>query len=77
VRPEFVERKLQLIAEDLGRLAQFRDLTHDEFVADAVRLAAIERMLERIVLRAIDVNEHLVGTLATGHERRTTRLTYR
>ena len=77
MRPEFVERKLQLIAEDLGRLAEFRDLTHEDFVADAVRLAAIERMLERIVLRAIDVNEHLISTLATGREQRTTRLTYR
>jgi uncharacterized protein YutE (UPF0331/DUF86 family) len=77
VRPEFVDRKLQLIAEDLGRLAQFGDLTHEDFVADTIRLAAIERMLERIVLRAIDVNEHLIATLATGREQRTTRLTYR
>ena len=46
MRPEFVERKLQLIAEELGRLAGFRDLSHEDFLADAVRLAAIERMLE-------------------------------
>jgi uncharacterized protein YutE (UPF0331/DUF86 family) len=77
VRPEFVERKLQLIAEDLGRLAGFRDLSHEDFLADAVRLAAIERMLERIILRAIDVNEHLLATLATGKEHKTTRVTYR
>jgi uncharacterized protein YutE (UPF0331/DUF86 family) len=46
-------------------------------MADPVRLAAVERMLERIVLRAIDTNEHLISALATGAEQKTTRLTYR
>lgn len=77
LRPEFVERKLQLIAEELGRLGDFHDISYDDLLADPVRLAAIERMLERIVLRAIDVNEHLIGALATGAEQKTTRLTYR
>lgn len=77
LRPEFVERKLQLIAEELGRLTEFRDASYEELIADAVRLAAVERMLERIVLRAVDVNEHMVGALATGAEAKTTRLTYR
>src|SRR5687767_5568469 len=66
LRPELVERKLQLITDDLGHLAAFRDDSLDELVADPLRLAAVERVLERIVLRAIDVNEHLVSALATG-----------
>ena len=74
LRPEFVERKLQLIAEDLGRLVGFRDVTLEELVADDIRLAAVERILERMVQRAIDVNEHLIGSLATGSEARTTRI---
>jgi uncharacterized protein YutE (UPF0331/DUF86 family) len=77
LRPEFVERKLQLIAEELGLLTGFRDTTYDQLVNDAIRLAAVERMLERIVIRAIDVNEHLIAALATGEEARSTRLTYR
>lgn len=77
LRPEFVERKLQLIAEDLGRLTDFRDVSYDDLVADPMKLAAVERMLERIVLRAIDVNEHPIGGLASGAEDRTTRITYR
>jgi uncharacterized protein YutE (UPF0331/DUF86 family) len=77
LRREFVERKLQLIAEELGRLTEFRDVALHELVADPVRLAAVERMLERIVLRAIDVNEHIIGALATGTEQKATRLTYR
>jgi len=76
IRREFVQRKLQLIAEDLERLLRFRDETLDSLVADDLKLAAVERILERIVMRAIDVNEHLISELATG-EGRSTRLTYR
>jgi uncharacterized protein YutE (UPF0331/DUF86 family) len=77
LRPEFVHRKLQLITDDLGQLALFRDISHSDLVADPIRLAALERIIERIVLRAIDVNEHIISALATGAEQRTTRLTYR
>jgi uncharacterized protein YutE (UPF0331/DUF86 family) len=77
LRREFVERKLHLIAEDLGRLATFRDVSFEELKDDFVRLAAVERILERIILRAIDVNEHLISSLATGAEEKSTRLTYR
>jgi uncharacterized protein YutE (UPF0331/DUF86 family) len=72
-----VERKLQLIADELDRLADFRDVSYEALIADPIRLAAMERVLERIVLRAIDVNEHLIASLATGAEEKTTRLTYR
>jgi uncharacterized protein YutE (UPF0331/DUF86 family) len=41
-----------------------------------VKLAAVERLLERIVMRAIDINEHLISELGTG-EGRSTRLMYR
>lgn len=76
IRPEFVHRKLQLIADDLGRLVRFKDETLESLTGDDVKLAAVERMLERIVLRAVDINEHLVSELATGEER-TARLSYR
>jgi uncharacterized protein YutE (UPF0331/DUF86 family) len=77
LRPEFVRRKLQLIADDLARLLRFKDETLASIVADDIKLAAVERLLERIVMRAIDINEHLLGELATGEEARSTRLTYR
>ena len=76
IRRELVLRKLQLIADDLERLMQFRDETLESLTADEIKLAAVERILERIVMRAIDVNEHLISELATG-EGRSTRLTYR
>lgn len=76
LRPEFIERKLQLIAEDLLRLSDFRNESYEALTGDPIRLAALERILERMVLRAIDVNEHIVSELATGAEERSTRLTY-
>ena len=59
IRPEFVKRKLQLIAVDLERLLYFRHATLEDITGDFVKSAAVERLLERIVMRAIDVNEHL------------------
>lgn len=76
VRREFVLRKLQLIADDLERLVQFKDETLASLTGDYVKLAAVERLLERIVMRAIDINEHLISELGTG-EGKSTRLTYR
>ena len=77
LRPELVRRKLQLIAEDLGRLESFRDVSYDELLGDPIQLAAVERILERMVMRAIDANEHLISELSTGAEERVTRLSYR
>ena len=77
VREEFVKRKLQLIAEDLGRLQFFQDHSLEEISGDFVKLAAVERLLERIVMRAIDINEHLVSQLADPRAENITRLTYR
>lgn len=77
MRTEFVRRKLGLIAEDLEQLAHFRDTSIEALRADPLRLAAVERLVERIVMRAIDVNEHLIASAATGRESRITRLTYR
>ncbi len=76
IRREFVTRKLQLIAEDLDRLVQFKDESLESLKRDEIKLAAVERFLERTVMRAIDVNEHLISELGTG-EGKTTRITYR
>lgn len=77
LRPEFIRRKLHLIADDLGRLLSYRDETWESITADYIKLAALERLIERIVMRAIDINEHLIAELGSGTESRTTRLTYR
>ena len=76
VRREFVTRKLQLIADDLEQLVRFKDDSLESLKSDELKMAAVERILERIVMRAIDINEHLISELGTG-EGKSTRLTYR
>lgn len=77
LRTDFVLRKLQLITDDLAHLAAYRDIGHEELVGNPIILAAVERLLERIVMRAIDVNRHLLLELSVGEEERSTRLSYR
>lgn len=77
LRPDFVRRKAYLIASDLELLERYRGVAYDDLVADPYALAAVERLLERIVMRAVDVNQHLLAALAPGVFRSPSRLTYR
>jgi uncharacterized protein YutE (UPF0331/DUF86 family) len=77
IRADFVKRKCHLIAEDLSHLLHFKDESLEDIASDFVKLAAVERLLERIIMRAIDINLHLIGTLSSGMDEKTTRLTYR
>jgi uncharacterized protein YutE (UPF0331/DUF86 family) len=77
VNKHLVRRKPQLIAEELGRLLEFREMSLEELKQDFIRQAAVERILERIIQRVLDINAHLIAELATGGEEKITRLTYR
>lgn len=60
---EFVIRKLQLISEDLNQLKPFADKTLNDVAKSSIEQAAVERYLERIITRAIDVNQHIITEL--------------
>lgn len=77
IRSDFIKRKCHLIAEDLSGLLHFKDDSLDDIAGDFVKLAAVERLLERIIMRAIDINLHLIAELSDGLNEKTTRLTYR
>ncbi|WP_373498284.1 DUF86 domain-containing protein [Desulfococcus sp.] len=77
IHPDFVSRKCRLIAEDLAHLLQFKDEPLEGLASDFVKLAAVERLLERIIMRAIDINLHLIGALENRMDEKSTRLTYR
>lgn len=77
LRVDFVKRKIHLISEDLAKLASYKDVPFNAIVSDFEKLAVTERLLERIVSRAIDINEHLIGELARGPQEKTTRFTYK
>lgn len=64
IRRDFVKRKIALIQNDLSDLTKFSEFTFDDIAKDSFKQAAVERFLERIINRAIDVNQHLVAELA-------------
>ena len=65
----FIKRKLKMIAEDLDCLKEFYDYSLDDLAKDFIKIAAVERLLERIVIRAIDINNHLIIENGKGIEK--------
>lgn len=65
INPIFVKRKISLIQDDLANFAHFAQYSFDEIAKDYIKQAATERFLERVVNRAIDINQHLIAELAT------------
>lgn len=66
---DFVSRKIKLIQEDLSRLEDLGKYSFSEIAVDFVKMGAVERLLEKIIMRAIDVNQHLIAELGKGNER--------
>ena len=65
IDPELVTRKLLLIAADLAALGAIRARGADAYMQNWIDQAVVERYLERIIGRMIDVNYHLLT--ASGH----------
>jgi uncharacterized protein YutE (UPF0331/DUF86 family) len=65
IREIFVLRKITLIQDELAKLADLAKYSLKEITSDFVKQAALERYLERIINRAIDINQHLIAELAT------------
>lgn len=61
----FIKRKISLIQDDLANFSHFAQYSFDEIAKDYIKQAATERFLERVVNRAIDINQHLIAELAT------------
>lgn len=68
LKRDFLYRKVKLIQEELAKLEPLAHFSMDEIARDPVKSAAVERMLERIVNRALDINQHLIGECGTGAE---------
>ncbi len=63
INKEFIKRKISLIQDDLIHMADFRDYSFDEVATDYSKQATIERLMERIITRALDINQHLIAQL--------------
>jgi uncharacterized protein YutE (UPF0331/DUF86 family) len=58
---EFVRRKIALIQDDLRHLIEYENLSIEKISEDFQIQAVIERVLERLIGRAIDINQHLIA----------------
>lgn len=66
---KFLLRKIKLIQEDLARLESYGKSSLTELARDDKTYAATERVLERMVTRAIDINRHILAELGKGAEK--------
>lgn len=60
----FIRRKIDLIQNELTYLIPLKDYTFEELSKDFMNQAAVERILERVINRAIDINQHLIAELS-------------
>ncbi len=60
----FIERKISLIQNELVHLVPLKDYTFEKISKDFMKQAAVERIMERIINRALDINQHLIAELA-------------
>ncbi len=75
LRKDFIFKKISLIQEELGRLSDFKDYSLEEVKRDFYKYNTLERLLEKIIMRAADINQHIIGELAT--EKTKTPTTYK
>ena len=64
----FIKRKIKLIQEDLSKLEPLTNYSFNELSKDYIKMSAVERILEKIIMRAIDINQHLIAELGKGVE---------
>jgi uncharacterized protein YutE (UPF0331/DUF86 family) len=64
----FIRRKIKLIQEDLSELDRLAHHSFDEITKDRIKFLAVERLLEKIIMRAIDINQHMIAELGRGDE---------
>ncbi len=63
INKELINRKIELIQTDLNYLSEFKQSSFDEISKDYKKQALVERFLERIINRAIDINQHFITEL--------------
>lgn len=62
---KFIKQKIDLIQQDLVYMEKLSHFSFQEIVSDYIKMNNFERLLEKIVARAIDINEHFINELAT------------
>ena len=60
---DLIKRKIASIQNELMVLIEFENLTIEETAKDFKTQALVERLLERIITRAIDTNRYIIAEL--------------
>jgi uncharacterized protein YutE (UPF0331/DUF86 family) len=63
IDPVLVNRKINLIGGDFADLSAYGRMPLEEYLGDRINEIVVERLLERIIGRMIDVNYHIVTEL--------------
>ena len=66
---KFVTRKIKLIQEEIAKLEELNNYTFEEIKDDFIKRYSVERALEKIIMRAIDINQHIIAENAVGDEK--------
>ncbi|MHB1275951.1 MAG: type VII toxin-antitoxin system HepT family RNase toxin [Candidatus Humimicrobiaceae bacterium] len=64
----FIVRKIKLIQEEIAKLEELSNCTFEEIKNDFIKRYSVERALEKIIMRAIDINQHIIAENAIGYE---------
>ena len=65
---KFIERKLELIKRDLGRLGKYQDKKFNQIVQDWLSYSVVKNLLMEVIGRGIDINLHLIRELLKPEE---------
>src|SRR3989344_5414993 len=57
---DIIRRKIKLIESDLAKLKKYEDLSLPEYLKDELKQLVVERLLEKITGRTIDLNYHIL-----------------
>jgi uncharacterized protein YutE (UPF0331/DUF86 family) len=69
INKDLLQQKCAYIAKDLELLHPYQDKSFDEIAANPILMPFVERMLEKIVTRGIDMNRHILSEIGDGTER--------
>lgn len=61
INKRLVKNKIKFIQEELEFLKKYKNLSLNEIVSDYVTHTIVERILERIINEAIDINQHIIS----------------
>lgn len=64
----FITRKIKLIQEEIAKVEELSNYTFEEIKNDFLKRYSVERALEKIIMRAIDINQHIIVENAIGYE---------